>query len=582
MTTLSDLVVEAAFGRTSWKMPVRTLATANVTRQGLQTISGVVLQAGDRVLLTSQTTPKDNGPWVVFNGTWERPLDFNVPYKASLGAVFLVLAGTHAGELWRMSSPTSGDVVLGATALSFVLLSSGGAGGAGAIVQRPYSSDLDLAGDTNYYEIFGGEGSPLVKAFPAGNFAPGRTVITVVPAGSAGSATVPSDSGDGLESETLPPHWDLWDSAKDYVMTWVAVSTTQVQSSGKNLGLRDSHAPLITSSNINLTTDNTLITANFDRRMRLPTNDDVSVIVNAVNNPISIVNGEGQQTLQIVTTNPVPPAAVVEIEIASGRTWRSLNGVLAAPGTYPVTLLGGFTTADLANRTLQLRGDLGNAAADGAVVSPWISQAAGAFNYIEATNRPVRNNDGINTVLTTVDFDGTDDILACATATVDALTGGGSDYYAAGIAMVPSSVGVGTAANYNTSNGIICDPTGWWGVFYYNDTGVLKLVAYQYDTTNNARIVFGGTLAFGTPFSWAVRHDATNGLRLYGNGTLIGTAATSTAGVNSGGLSVSTHIGKNGGSLFSQIRHHEIVVCSANPSDTDFSSHMSYYTDLLA
>lgn len=54
----------------------RALGTANVTLSGTQTIDGVALAAGDRVLLKGQTTASQNGLWVVAAGAWTRPTDY--------------------------------------------------------------------------------------------------------------------------------------------------------------------------------------------------------------------------------------------------------------------------------------------------------------------------------------------------------------------------------------------------------------------------------------------------------------------------------------------------------------------------
>jgi phage-related tail fiber protein len=49
--------------------------TANITLSGTQTIDGVAVVAGDRVLVKSQTAPAENGIYVVSNTSWSRSLD---------------------------------------------------------------------------------------------------------------------------------------------------------------------------------------------------------------------------------------------------------------------------------------------------------------------------------------------------------------------------------------------------------------------------------------------------------------------------------------------------------------------------
>lgn len=124
-TALSELLAQAAYGKSAWKLACRTVATANVTLSGLQTIGGVALAVGDRVLVTAQTNAAQNGPYTVSSGAWSRGIDFDSASDVQYGSRFAITAGSNAGETWVMSAPTSGPVALGATALTFSLLPAG-------------------------------------------------------------------------------------------------------------------------------------------------------------------------------------------------------------------------------------------------------------------------------------------------------------------------------------------------------------------------------------------------------------------------------------------------------------------------
>jgi hypothetical protein len=101
------------------KQAVRVVSTANVAvgTGTLLTIDGVTLVAGDRVLLTGQTTTTENGIWVAATGAWTRAADMASGLSV-LGVVVPVFAGTtYAGTEW-IQTDTAARVV-GTNALSF-------------------------------------------------------------------------------------------------------------------------------------------------------------------------------------------------------------------------------------------------------------------------------------------------------------------------------------------------------------------------------------------------------------------------------------------------------------------------------
>src|SRR6185437_9853899 len=58
------------------KAAVRVATTANITLSGLQTIDGIALSAGDRVLVKNQTDQTTNGIYNVSSGNWALSSDF--------------------------------------------------------------------------------------------------------------------------------------------------------------------------------------------------------------------------------------------------------------------------------------------------------------------------------------------------------------------------------------------------------------------------------------------------------------------------------------------------------------------------
>lgn len=100
------------------KQSVRAATTANIALSGLQTIDGVVLVAGDRVLVKNQTAAKDNGLYVAAAGAWSRAVDADLSAEVTAGLVVHVEQGaTLADTRWQLV--TDGTIVLGTTALTF-------------------------------------------------------------------------------------------------------------------------------------------------------------------------------------------------------------------------------------------------------------------------------------------------------------------------------------------------------------------------------------------------------------------------------------------------------------------------------
>lgn len=76
--------------------PVRACSgQADLTLSGLQTVDGVALAAGDRVLASSQTTTANSGVYVAASGAWARATDADTAAKVVKGTKVRVLEGTQ-------------------------------------------------------------------------------------------------------------------------------------------------------------------------------------------------------------------------------------------------------------------------------------------------------------------------------------------------------------------------------------------------------------------------------------------------------------------------------------------------------
>ena len=117
------------------KQSARVATTANIALAGLQTIDGIVLAAGDRVLIKDQATAKDNGLYVAAVGAWTRSPDADTSEKLTPEMCVGVEQGTVNGDsLWMLT--TDAPITLGVTALTFEV--SGG---------RPLATKSFVAGE---------------------------------------------------------------------------------------------------------------------------------------------------------------------------------------------------------------------------------------------------------------------------------------------------------------------------------------------------------------------------------------------------------------------------------------------------
>lgn len=76
------------------KASVRAATTAPITLSGTQTVDGVELVAGDRVLVKNQASASANGIYVVAAGAWARAADASDEVELSSGAFTFVEEGT--------------------------------------------------------------------------------------------------------------------------------------------------------------------------------------------------------------------------------------------------------------------------------------------------------------------------------------------------------------------------------------------------------------------------------------------------------------------------------------------------------
>ncbi len=121
------------------KSSVRVATTANITLSATQTIDGVALSVGDRVLVKDQSTGSQNGIYAVASGAWSRTTDADANAEVTAGMYVFVTEGTsNADTGWLLT--TNDTITIGTTALTFTQFT-----GAGQIVA---GSGLTKTGNT--------------------------------------------------------------------------------------------------------------------------------------------------------------------------------------------------------------------------------------------------------------------------------------------------------------------------------------------------------------------------------------------------------------------------------------------------
>lgn len=101
------------------KNSVRAATTANIVLSGAQTIDGVVLVVGDRVLVKNQAVGAQNGIYVVQAGAWVRAQDADSNDDLTSGCIVPVTEGTTNGDKAFILA-TNDPITVGTTSLSWV------------------------------------------------------------------------------------------------------------------------------------------------------------------------------------------------------------------------------------------------------------------------------------------------------------------------------------------------------------------------------------------------------------------------------------------------------------------------------
>lgn len=209
------------------KTPCRVATTANITLAGLQTIDGVVLSDGDRVLVKDQTNSVDNGVYRASSGNWLRATDWNGAHEVVEGTLVEVVSGetngsipstpTATGNPLRLFIVTTSDpIVIGTTAVSISEFALGpdtqaieALTGSGVLARTGTNTWAlrTLAGTSNRLTVTNGNGVSGAPTFDISASYVGQSTITTLGTISTGiwngTAITAVYGGTGLSSYTL-------------------------------------------------------------------------------------------------------------------------------------------------------------------------------------------------------------------------------------------------------------------------------------------------------------------------------------------------------------------------------------------
>ena len=178
----------------------KVATTANITLSGTQTIDGVSVSAGDRVLVKSQSSSSANGIYICAAGAWARSTDMATGSNAA-GASMFIEQGTVNGEMGFVCTSNKGSDVVGTNDLTFSQYTGASNITAGAALSKT-GDQLDVEVDDSSIEISSDalrvKASGITDAMLAGSISNSKlsnSAISGVALGGTLNALSPSATG---------------------------------------------------------------------------------------------------------------------------------------------------------------------------------------------------------------------------------------------------------------------------------------------------------------------------------------------------------------------------------------------------
>lgn len=165
------------FPTSNFKKSVKVATTANITLSGVQTIDGISVVAGDRVLVKDQTTASQNGIYIVNASTWTRSVAADGANEIASAVVGVDQGTTNGGRFFTNTFKTTDTV--GTTAMPWYEV---------ATTSSTVSSANTLATARTVKTNLGSTGSASFNG--SANITPGVTGTLPVSNGGTGATTL--------------------------------------------------------------------------------------------------------------------------------------------------------------------------------------------------------------------------------------------------------------------------------------------------------------------------------------------------------------------------------------------------------
>ena len=216
------------------KNSVRVATTANGTLSSAfangQTVDGITLATGDRILLKDQSTGSENGIYTVnASGAPTRATDFDADSEVTGGTFFFVEEGTvNADNGFVMTN--DGAVTVGTTALTFTQFSGAGQVTAGDALTKS-GNTLNVGVDNSSIEINSDalrvKASGITNAMLAGSIDLTAKVTGALPVGNGGTGLTTIAKGSVLVANSANTLSALdGGGSNDGILTYTASSDT--------------------------------------------------------------------------------------------------------------------------------------------------------------------------------------------------------------------------------------------------------------------------------------------------------------------------------------------------------------------